>query len=86
MTAPPVPPDDEPIERLAASGELPVVAADDDECLTSADGMPTQVASPIPDDDKPPTVAAPYVFPEAYSQEPPERSGRSWRWRGAMRC
>jgi hypothetical protein len=85
MTAPPVPPDDEQVERLAGSGELPVVAGDD-ECLTSAEGMPTQVAPPIPDDDKPPTVATPYAFPEAYSEEPPERVGRSWRvaWRDAV--
>jgi hypothetical protein len=65
MTAPPIPPDDQQLERLAASGEQPVAAADDDECLTSAEGMPTQVASPILDDDKPPTVAAPYTFPAA---------------------
>ena len=82
MTAPPVPPHDEQLGQLAASGD--VIAADD-ECLTSAEGTPTQVAPPIPDDDKPPTVAA-YVFPEAYSQEPPERVGRSWRvaWRDAV--
>ena len=83
MTAPPVPPLDEQPGQLAASGGLPVVAAD--ECLTSAEGMPTQVAPPIPDDDKPPTVATPYAFPEAYSEESPERVGRSWRvaWRDA---
>jgi len=85
MTAPPVPPDDEQLERQAATGELPVAAADDDECLTSAEGMPTQVAPPIPDDDKPPTMAAPFAFAEAYSEELPEQSGRSWRvaWRVA---
>ena len=82
MTAPPVPPNDEQLERQAASDELPVVGADGDECLTSAQGMPTQIAPPIPDDDKPPTVAAPYAFPEAYSQEPPEPVRRlrvAWR-------
>ena len=57
MTAPPVPPDDEQLEHLVASGELPVVVAADDECLTSAQDMPTQAGLPIPDDDKPPTVA-----------------------------
>ncbi|MGO9749274.1 MAG: DUF732 domain-containing protein [Mycobacterium sp.] len=85
MTAPPIPPNDEQLDQLAASGEPPVVTSDGDECLTSAQDMPTQIAPPIPDDDKPPTVVAPYAFPEAYSEEPPERVGRSWRvaWQDA---
>ncbi|WP_156669541.1 DUF732 domain-containing protein [Mycobacterium sp. E3339] len=89
MTAPSwTPPNDEQLERLTASDDLPVPASQDDECLTSAEGMPTQVGPPISADDKPPTETATAV---AWSQEPPGdipaelETDRLWRaaWRDA---